>query len=531
MNKKLYFGGPILTMDKTCPTAEAILTENGRIIGRGRLSEFDTVQAEKIDLAGRTMLPAFVDGHSHMMEMGEYITSVCDLTGCTSFGEILDRIRRFRDEKQLFHGEPIQARGYDLGFLEEGTHPTGRLLDSLGFDNPISCMHVSGHMASYNRVAMERVGVYDDTYMDPPGGSAGRDADGLNGYFEENAIDRFYPIFTSETTREAMKSYVLTAQDAYVKHGFATIQDGSLNLKDPILAFRSLAEEGKLKADCIVYMDSNPASAPLWEEMLATMGRDYFNHMKLAGTKMFLDGSPHVKTAWFSEPYVGEGDYCGYPTLTAEDVEARLECALKYNLQPLAHCNGDAASERFLASWEKVTAGKPIPDLRPVMIHAQTVRYDQLDRMIKVGMMPSFFSGHCYFWADIHLVNLGDRGMRISPLQQALNRGHICSLHQDCPVTPPDMLHTVWCAVNRITRKGVKLDESNCVTPYDALIAATHGGAYSYHEENTKGILKAGALADFVILDQDPTAVDPMTIKDIKVLRTIKEDEVLYSAE
>ena len=129
------------------------------------------------------------------------------------------------------------------------------------------------------------------------------------------------------------------------------------------------------------------------------------------------------------------------------------------------------------------------------------------------------------------MANFGERGRRISPAREAMKRNIPFSFHQDCPVTSPDMLRSVWCAVNRITRSGVCVGEENKMDVYDALIVATRGGAYTYFEEDTKGILKKGAKADLIILDKDPTAIDPMEIKDIRVLATIKEDEVIYSAE
>ena len=229
------------------------------------------------------------------------------------------------------------------------------------------------------------------------------------------------------------------------------------------------------------------------------------------------------------QPYEGETEYRGYPTLTDEGVETRLRRALENNLQPMAHCNGDAAAEQYVSLWEKVTEnGKLGQNLRPVMIHAQTVTDEQLDRMAATGMMASFFVGHCYYWGDTHLQNMGSRGKRISPVKTALEKGVPFSFHQDSPVTPPDMLHSVWCAVNRLTRGGVQLDMSRAVDPYTALMAATRGGAYGYFEEDTKGVLKPGAVADFVVLSADPTTVNPISIKDITVLATIKDDVVLY---
>ena len=144
-------------------------------------------------------------------------------------------------------------------------------------------------------------------------------------------------------------------------------------------------------------------------------------------------------------------------------------------------------------------------------------------------MIPSFFIGHTYFWGDTHLENLGEsRGERISPIRAALEVGLYPSLHQDSPVTPPNMLHSIWCAVNRVSRSGRVIGGDNKISVYDALIAATNGGAYEYFEEDTKGILKQGAVADLIVLSDDPTQVAPMKIKDIKVLRTIKNGKTVF---
>lgn len=531
--KKLYFGGPILTMDKAAPTADAVLTEDGKILVVGDYDALDCADAKKCDLQGKTLMPGFVDGHSHMINMGMNLTQRCSLDGCRSFAEILDRIRAFREERGLTHGEPISARGYDLALLQENAHPTAALLDQLGFDNPISCTHQSGHMKSYNTVAMKMAGVSAATYVCPEGGFAGKDEKGeLNGYFEENAMGACNSAFESPTPEQDMENAILAAQEYYIRQGFTTVQEGSGNGVQKIGCLDRLAKANKLKVDVVAYMSATQKGQQELTPFREEYGKAYKNHLKLGGVKFFLDGSPQARTAWMKKPYEGETEYRGYPTLTAEQVEERLQHALEFNLQPMAHCNGDAASEQYVAAWEKVTQnGKLGKTLRPVMIHAQTVTYDQLDRMAKTGMMASFFVGHCWFWGDTHLQNMGSRGMRISPTRTALEKGVPFSFHQDSPVTPPDMLHSIWCAVNRITRAGVCIGEENRLGIYDALIAATRGGAYGYFEEDTKGILQPGAVADFVILDKDPTAVDPMTIKDIQVLATIKEDTALYIAE
>jgi len=531
MKRRLYYNGPILTMDKANPRAEAVLTENGAIVAVGDYREVESLaaEAERVDLQGRTLMPGFVDGHGHMIETGLREACDCDLTGCTCYEEILERICRFREKNNLIHGETIRAIGYDLGIMKEDMHPTAALLDSLGFDNPIACVHISGHMGSYNTVALKKAGITDETYVCPEGGSVGRDEHGkLNGYFEEAARVPLFRMYDRCYNDEELKKGCLTAQEIYLKYGYTTVQDGGRNIEQRLDIITRMAEEKQLKLDVVFYLNSED-SIPLWEKALEQWGRDYRNHLKIGGVKLALDGSPQARTAWMLEPYEGESEYRGYPISPDEKVEQMISNALDYDMQVLAHCNGSAASEQFVSSWERVSARKKKGQgTRPVMVHCQTVTYDQLDRMKAIGMMPTFFINHCYYWGDTHIKNFGERGYRISPMKQALDRGIVCSMHQDSPVIKPNMLESIWCAVNRITSSGVCVGEENRIDCYDALIAATNGGAYTYFEEEKKGILKSGAIADFVILDKDPTAVPPMEIKDIQVLATIKEDEVLY---
>lgn len=526
----LYYGGPILTMDKAAPRADALLVEDGRIAGVGTLRDLENVvkDAKRVDLQGKTLMPAFVDGHSHMAGMGLF-TQRCDLIGCTGFDDLLDRIRRFRERRDLTHGEIIRCRGYDPALMKEQSHPNAAVLDSLGFDNPIVCVHQSGHMLACNTAAMRCCGV-DDDYVFPPGGHAARDDNGhLTGFFEERAQLPFYAldVFTDEQIEQAL----LESQAYYLSCGITTIQEGSGIAAQRLACYERLAERGALKADVVVYIAPDPDDLDYWSNVLARHGnREYKDHLKIGGIKLMLDGSPQARTAWMRQPYEGETEYCGYPIQEDEKVYATLCNAIDADLQPLAHCNGDAACEQFLSCWEKAVEDKGKGShLRPVMIHAQTVGYDQLDRMGPVGMMPSFFVGHCFYWGDTHLKNFGKRGYRISPVKAAMDRGLPYNFHQDSPVTKPDMLHTVWCAVNRITRNGVCIGEENRIDVYDALIGVTAGGAYSYFEESEKGILKTGAIADLVILDRDPTAVEKMEIKDIRVLTTIKDGKIVFT--
>ena len=157
--KKLYFGGDILTMDEENPVAEALLTEDGKILAPGALEEFSSFEGERVDLKGKTLMPAFVDGHSHLISTGMNLTKYCELRGAESVEEILERAAAFRREKGLDPMEPLTCKGYDPAIMKEGRHPTAAELDRLG-GGPVACIHISGHVASYNTVAMERAGVF-----------------------------------------------------------------------------------------------------------------------------------------------------------------------------------------------------------------------------------------------------------------------------------------------------------------------------------------------------------------------------------
>jgi predicted amidohydrolase YtcJ len=164
------------------------------------------------------------------------------------------------------------------------------------------------------------------------------------------------------------------------------------------------------------------------------------------------------------------------------------------------------------------------------MIHAQTVREDQQDAMRDEGIVPSYFAAHTFYWGDWHRDSVFgvERASRISPLKTTADRGMPYTIHNDTPVVPADMMRLWWAAVNRITRSGQVLGEAQRVSAAEALKAITINGAYQYFEEDRKGSIEVGKLADFVILESNPLKAEPMAIKDIAVLETIKEGVSVY---
>ena len=291
-------------------------------------------------------------------------------------------------------------------------------------------------------------------------------------------------------------------------------------------------QAGMVKTDVVAY---ESCGAKAHDTMVAypELCGKYKGHVKIGGYKIVLDGAPQARTAWMTQPYEGGEEY-GVPIVKTEDLEQYVKQALDDNMQILAHCNGDAAGDQYLGTIEKMLPLSDNPNkenLRFTMIHCQTARKDQIEKMAQLKMIPSIFVAHVNYWGDVHMKNFGPvRGSRVSPVKDALEAGLKYNLHTDTPVVRPDMLHSVWTAVNRISRSGAVIGTEQRIGVYDALKGVTINAAYAYFEENEKGSIKAGKRADLVILSDNPLKVDPMTIKDIKVLETIKDGQTVYKA-
>lgn len=530
--KTLYYGGDILTLEQPL-YAEAMLVEDGLIRAVGKFDDLTALagsDALRFHLDGHALLPAFLDPHSHITSFSNTL-SLAHLDGVRSFDELGSRLRAFQKERKLSPGEWITAFGYDNNFLKEGRHPDKFVLDRILPDHPVLVTHASGHMGVLNSAALSALGIDSDT-PDPKGGVIGRVSGSRepNGYLEETAFTTLASKMAQPSVQQ-LCSQLEAAQDIYLSHGITTVQDG-LTKQEEWTVLKAMAEQNRLLCDVVSFIDLRD-NKPLAEQNREYV-KQYRNRLKIGGYKIFLDGSPQGRTAWMTEPYLGgERGYKGYPIYSDGKVISFLEQGLYDQMQVLAHCNGDAAAQQFLDAYAAAKESVPsAPDIRPVMIHAQLLRRNQLPRLHQLGMTASFFVAHTHYWGDVHVKNFGtERANFISPVKSAIREGVNYTFHQDTPVLPPDMLGTIWCAVNRITKEGVLLGEEERVTPLEALRAVTLNAAYQYFEEDTKGSLAPGKLADLVILDQNPLKVEPMSIRDIKVLTTIKEDKVLYQNE
>ncbi len=530
--EKLYFNGDIITMEGEGQYVEAVLVAGGKIKAAGAYDEVAALKGadcEAVDLQGKTLMPSFIDGHSHAASMAPMFASACDLSACNNFDEIAAALKQYIAERQIPAGEAVYGINYDDNFLAEAAHPHRDLLDAVSTEHPITIMHVSVHMCVGNSLALA-AGQLVDGMPDIPGGEIGRYEDGrLNGYLAEAASYPLIGIFYMSMQKQIPQLWSIS-QAQYLANGVTTAQDGGGTV-DILKMLMGFDQAGMLKMDVVSYLTADDAAHTAMVEYDAC--RNYQGHVKLGGYKIILDGSPQGKTAWMTEAYEGSEE-CGVPIQTDEYVESKVKLALDDNAQILAHCNGDAAGDQFINSIAKMLPQSENPNkenLRFTMIHCQTARKDQIEKMAELKMVPSIFVGHVNYWGDVHVKNFGEvRGNRVSPVKDALDAGLMYNFHTDTPVIKPNLLHAVWTAVNRVTRKGRVIGEDQKVDVYNALRGITINAAYAYFEENEKGSIKVGKRADLVVLDANPLKVDTMAIKDIKVLETIKDGVTVYTA-
>ncbi|MBX7104615.1 MAG: amidohydrolase [Gemmataceae bacterium] len=537
----IYHGGPIVTVDDRSPSAEALAVKDGKIVAVGNKADVlrhRGASTRVVDLGGKTMVPGFLDGHSHFincLQVAQQANCFAPPAGPgKSVASIIEAMKAHQKKFNIPKGEFIIGYGYDGNEMEEKREMTAADLDAAFPDHPVFVGHVSLHGAVCNSLALKKFNVTKDTPT-PKGGVIVRKPGTMEpeGLLMEAA---WMPIFANmpKPGEEELLRRFQEGQMIYAAAGVTTAQEGATVAPD-VAILRKAADKGLLFIDVAAYPFITEAKAVFQDNPPETFGT-YKNRLKLAGIKVTCDGSPQGRTAYFTKPYLtggpgGEKDWKGEPLFPQSDLDQMVKSVYDKNLQLIVHCNGDASIDMFLAAHEKAAQDR-FADRRTTIIHSQFVRRDQLDKYAAYKLMPSYYTEHCFYFGDTHIRNRGqEQAAFISPMNSSLKKGIRCQNHTDFNVAPIDQLFVMWSAVNRLTRTGEVLGPDERVTPLQALKAITLDCAYMYREEQTKGSLEVGKLADLVVLDKNPLTVDPKTIKDIKVVETIKEGKTIYSAK
>ena len=538
----LYFGGPIVTVDDATPSAEAIAVRNGRIQAVGSLADLDSFagpETRRVDLAGRTLAPGFIDGHVHVGGLGLQAVGANLLAPPDGEARTIDDlVNAMRDWAENSEDDErfgwIFGMGFDDAVLEEGRFPNRDDLDRVSLDRPVIAIHISGHFASVNSKGLEVIGYTADT-PDPKGGIIRRrpGSNEPDGVLEELAA---IPVFMRELTPKTPEdnNYVMArGVELAMSFGYTTAQEGRAfpQTHDGLVNY---AENVGFPIDVVSYIDYSDLS-PLNSEWY---GREYQNGYRVGGVKITLDGSPQGRTAWRTEPYLlppeGQGpDYAGYPAISDDQVVIDLvDQAYREGWQVLMHANGDAAVDQMIRAIRPAQAQYGPGDRRHTLIHGQYTRLDQLDDLAELQIVGSFFPMHTFYWGDWHTELIGpEKARHISPTRSALDLGIPITSHTDAPVALPNLMQVMWATVNRVTRSGQVLGPEERLTPEEALKAVTLWGAWQHFEEDDKGSITPGKRADLVILSDNPLTIEPMRLNEIVVLETIKDGQTVWRRE
>ena len=539
---RIRSGGPILTMEDGAMRAGALAEKDGLILAVGpeaAVMAHRGAGTEMIDLAGRTMIPGFVDAHGHVFAIGLQALSANMLPAPDGPVNDIPAMQATLADWAAAHPERVARAGLILGFgyddaqLAELRHPTRDELDAVSADTPVYLIHQSGHIGVANYAALAAAGLTADS-ADPVGGVIRR-RDGSaepNGVLEEAA--HFNALMTRFGTldADAGRAIFRAGTDLIAAFGYTTAQEGRTTPGTARLMQAVASGEG-LAIDVVAYPDVLADRAFILE----TQARAYTDRFRVGGAKLTIDGSPQGFTALRDRPYYNppanfRADYKGYASATADQVFDAVDWAFANGVQILTHSNGEGASDLLIAAIAAATEAHGPADRRPVLIHGQFLREDQVDAFVALDVFPSLFPMHTFYWGDWHRERTVGPALadNISPTVWFRRRGSMFSTHHDAPVAFPDSMRILDATVTRRSRSGDIIGPEQRVDVLTALKAMTIWPAWQHFEEDRKGSLAPGKLADLVILSDDPTAVDPETLDTLTVVETIKEGRTIYAA-
>ncbi|TDG14174.1 amidohydrolase [Seongchinamella unica] len=533
---QVFINGEVLTMDAQNRIVEAVSVRGERIEAVGSNDEIMALvgpATEVTDLRGRTLMPGFVDAHGHFPGSG--LTAVAaDLSSPPvgdkqTMDEVLAALRT-----QVESAEPgawVFGTGYDDTLLAEQRHPTRAELDAISTEHPVVAVHVSAHMVVANSMALELAGISADS-EDPVGGVIGRREGSRepNGLLEETArMDIMMRL--QDMSAVDLYQVIKSAVREYARVGVTTAQSGGTT---PSSATGMLyASKFGIVPQRLVLFAFDDEFAELIDTGEFDPAEYTSDRVSMPAIKLVADGSIQGYTGYLSHPYhtpyKGDENYRGYPAIPRDTLIERVKELHSEGYQLAIHGNGDQSIEDILDAFEAAQQAHPEEDPRMILIHSQMAREDQVARMKALGVTPSFFSAHTYYWGDRHRdIFMGpERAAAMSPARWAQDYGLVFSSHLDTPVVPMQPLQAVWSQVFRLSHGGDVIGEEQRIDVMSALRAVTIDAAWQVFQEDRIGSLEPGKLADMIVLSGSPLE-SPMDMRELLVERTLIGGATIY---
>lgn len=536
---KIFYNGNIITVDAAFSIAEAVAIHNGKILAvgsNGACEAYKGPQTEMVDLAGKTVMPGIIDAHGHVGMVIKF-ANWADLKSPNFYvptmytiDQIIEILKKHKEENHLDGNQFVLGFGYHESRLAEHRFLTKFDLDRVSDTQPVIVANISLHVFTFNSVALKMLGV-DENTPDPETSTIFR----VEGTREPNGVVQGplaqelifnLDIDTMETKLTAFDK----AQQLYFSTGITTAQEGKSTPTDMEI-FDMAVKAGKTRLDIVSYADYHNIDESL-EKYGFSVGEER-SHIKVCGMKIISDGTLS-SGAYLTRPFEGTTDNYGIEYCTREQMEGAVRKAIRNGWQFAVHAMGDAAIDKLLDVYEQILREEHADpnDFRNIIIHGSAMRLDQIARVKKLHMVASFYPSAGASLYELFCMTIGkDRAEMTNPMRSAMDQGVVVTMHNDAPIIGPDPFIPLWTAVNRISIKGGTLfgaDER--ISVREGIRALTINGAYQSFDEDRKGSIEPGKLADMIILNLDPLSIKPIDLKEIRVLETIKDGVTVYTA-
>lgn len=526
----VFFNGPVLTVDSNDSVLSGVAVKGNRIIFTGSSDEalkYADENTRRIDLKGRCLIPGFIDSHLHTGVLGANALAIdCRSPGVSSIEDIKNLVRAAA--KVTPKGQWIRGWGYDHSKLAEQRHPNRWDLDEVAPDHPVILTRCCAHISTHNSKSLELACLKDNS-PDPEGGVMDRENGVINGVMRENA--HMSILKTSQLTREEVIEAMEAASGMLIAEGITTVHDsggyGSLQMG----AIQDAVKQNKLKVRLYAMIFSFVENVKFVEDYLKAGIHTGFgdDRLKLGPIKLMIDGSSSGPTAATLEPYACNPKDSGILSMTQEQVDDIIFRAHAAGWQVTAHAVGDKAVTMITNAIEKALRVLPRENHRHRIEHCAMINDELLARIKKLGIIPIPQPIFLYEFGDGYMRNYGkDRAYRMFTCKSFLDRGIMTAGSSDCPITFSNPILNMHLAVNRETQTGQIINPEERISVQQALRMFTYNGAYASFDEDKKGSIETGKLADLAVLSQSLLDVSPDRIKEVTVDMTLIDGRIVY---
>jgi predicted amidohydrolase YtcJ len=534
----IFAAKKIVTMNPSNPEGTHVAVREGKILGVGTLDEVQGWGQYTLDdtFKDKVLIPGLVEAHSHTSEGSSWANPYVgffDRTdpngkvwpGSKTLDAVIMRIKEVEAE-MTDPDKLLIVWGLDPIYFT-GDRLFAAHLDQVSATRPIFVHHANGHVATVNSACLRMAGITRDSKVVGVLRRADGEPNGELSEFaamflvKEAAASLMEALGAEESVRNFGRLAAMT--------GCTTVTElGSAPMFDPKAAarYQKVVNDPAFPPRMVVYYGASfggPQDPESITNLFRQLQANDSDKLRTGGIKMYLDGSIQGYSACVAWPGYHSGDHEGIWDIGPEQFGTRLSVYHKAGINVHTHCNGEEAVQLFIDKTEEVLRECSWLDHRHTVQHSALTTAAQYRKMAKLGLCANLFINHIWYWSDQHYeFTVGpERAKRMNSCATAKREGVHYSFHSDAAITPLGHLHTMWCAVNRITPKGRVLGETERISAYDALYAATVGAAYQLHMDHEIGTIECGKFADFAVLDESPLDVDPMKIKDIPVWGTV----------